>query len=57
VFAHLGVQRGSLPHAERAASRVLSLPMHPYLTPPLIAKVAGAVKAAVLTASGALTQT
>jgi UDP-2-acetamido-2-deoxy-ribo-hexuluronate aminotransferase len=27
-----GVERGSLPHAEAAAERVLSLPMHPYLS-------------------------
>jgi UDP-2-acetamido-2-deoxy-ribo-hexuluronate aminotransferase len=39
----LGV--GSFPHAERAASRVLSLPMHPYITPADILRVADAVKA------------
>jgi UDP-2-acetamido-2-deoxy-ribo-hexuluronate aminotransferase len=45
VFAGLGV--GSLPHAERAAARVLSLPMHPYLGPEDIARVAEAVSRAV----------
>ena len=57
VFAHLGVERGSLPHAERAAARVLSLPMHPYLTPPQITEIAAAVKAAVGAASAVLTRT
>jgi UDP-2-acetamido-2-deoxy-ribo-hexuluronate aminotransferase len=31
AFAFLDVSSGSLPHAESAAKRVLSLPMHPYL--------------------------
>jgi UDP-2-acetamido-2-deoxy-ribo-hexuluronate aminotransferase len=39
--------RGSFPVAERAAERVLSLPMHPYLTPAQIERVAEAVKVAV----------
>jgi UDP-2-acetamido-2-deoxy-ribo-hexuluronate aminotransferase len=34
---------GSFPHAERAACRALSLPMHPYLAPPDILRVADAV--------------
>ena len=45
VFARPGV--GSLPHAERAAARVMSLPMHPYLTAADIERVAGAVSRAV----------
>ena len=32
AFASCGTERGSLPEAERAAERVLSLPMHPYLS-------------------------
>ena len=32
VFAGLNLQEGSFPVAESAAKRVLSLPMHPYLT-------------------------
>jgi dTDP-4-amino-4,6-dideoxygalactose transaminase len=43
----MGWSKGSFPHAERAAERVLSLPMHPYLTPPQIEQVAEAVKVAV----------
>jgi UDP-2-acetamido-2-deoxy-ribo-hexuluronate aminotransferase len=43
----MGWARGSFPVAERAAERVLSLPMHPYLTPLQIETVAEAVKVAV----------
>jgi UDP-2-acetamido-2-deoxy-ribo-hexuluronate aminotransferase len=32
VFAHLGYQEGAFPASESAARRVISLPMHPYLT-------------------------
>jgi UDP-2-acetamido-2-deoxy-ribo-hexuluronate aminotransferase len=32
VFAHLGLREGSFPSSEAAARRVISLPMHPYLT-------------------------
>lgn len=32
VFAYLGYEKGSLPQAERAASEVISLPMHPWLS-------------------------
>ena len=40
-----GLGTGSFPHAEAAAERVLSLPMHPYLTPSDILRVTDAVKA------------
>jgi len=32
AFAHLGYQPGDFPVSERAAARIFSLPMHPYLT-------------------------
>lgn len=51
VYAELargiGWRRGSFPVAERAADRVLSLPMHPYLGPAQLLQVAQAVKASV----------
>ena len=34
AFAHLGHKAGDFPVSERAASRIFSLPMHPYLTEP-----------------------
>jgi UDP-2-acetamido-2-deoxy-ribo-hexuluronate aminotransferase len=43
VFADLsrsrGWTKGSFPNSERAAERVLSLPMHPYQTPSDAARV------------------
>jgi UDP-2-acetamido-2-deoxy-ribo-hexuluronate aminotransferase len=42
-----GFSSASFPHAERAARRVLSLPIHPYLAPGDIQRVADAVKAAM----------
>jgi len=47
VAQQMNWRRGSFPVAERAAERVLSLPMYPYLTPPEIERVAEAVKVAV----------
>ncbi len=51
VFSSLreqfGLATGSFPHAERAADRVLSLPMHPYLTSSDMERVTDAVKAAL----------
>ncbi len=48
VFANLGVgSRGSFPIAERAAERVMSLPMHPFLTDAELDTIVGAVVAAV----------
>ena len=31
AYKNLGFKKGDFPHAERAAERVVSLPMHPYL--------------------------
>lgn len=51
VFGELsqrfGWRQGSFPHSERAAERVLSLPMHPYLTAAQIEPIAQAMKTAV----------
>jgi UDP-2-acetamido-2-deoxy-ribo-hexuluronate aminotransferase len=47
VYASLGIERGRYPVSERAAERVLSLPMHPYLEPEQIGRVCEAVKGAI----------
>jgi UDP-2-acetamido-2-deoxy-ribo-hexuluronate aminotransferase len=47
AFAGLGLSEGSFPHAEAAARRVISLPMHPYLTREDQMRVVEAVKVAV----------
>ena len=46
VFAGLNLPEGSFPVAETAAKRVLSLPMHPYLTDVELIRIASAVKEA-----------
>ncbi|MCG6538398.1 MAG: DegT/DnrJ/EryC1/StrS family aminotransferase, partial [Syntrophales bacterium LBB04] len=33
AFAHLGYRKGDFPVSEDCASRIFSLPMHPYLKP------------------------
>ena len=48
AFTALGVGRGSFPHAEAAAQRVVSLPMHPYLRSDDQEKVARAVRRAAV---------
>jgi len=47
VFASLGLPAGAFPVAEAAAQRVLSLPMHPYLTDDDQQRVAQAVSCAM----------
>jgi dTDP-4-amino-4,6-dideoxygalactose transaminase len=46
AFASLGGRPGDLPVSERACREVLSLPMHPYLAPEDVKKVAQALLAA-----------
>jgi UDP-2-acetamido-2-deoxy-ribo-hexuluronate aminotransferase len=47
VFSNLGQGAGAFPVAEAAAARVISLPMHPYLTEDQQVKVVQALKEAV----------
>jgi len=47
VFEHLGLGEGRFPASETAARRVISLPMHPYLTEADQVKVMQAVRQAV----------
>jgi dTDP-4-amino-4,6-dideoxygalactose transaminase len=47
AYAHLGLGRGSFPVAERAADRILSLPMFPHLTEAQQERVAEALGSAV----------
>jgi UDP-2-acetamido-2-deoxy-ribo-hexuluronate aminotransferase len=47
VFAHLGQGEGRFPVSEAAARRVISLPMHPYLTEADQVKVVRAVREAI----------
>lgn len=47
AFAHLEKARGSFPVAEAASERVLSLPMHPYLSAAQQKAIATAVKGSV----------
>lgn len=47
IFTQMGLGAGSFPVSERAARRVISLPMHPYLTPPTVQLIAQALKTAV----------
>jgi len=46
AFDYLGHRAGEFPNAERAAKRVVSLPMHPYLTKSELTRVAGCVQEA-----------
>ncbi len=47
AFIHLGHRRGDFPVAEAAAQRVVSLPMHPYLTEGDLMGIAKAVTACI----------
>lgn len=51
AYAELGYTQGDFPHAERAASEVLSLPMYAELTDPAIDQVASAIRDACETLS------
>jgi UDP-2-acetamido-2-deoxy-ribo-hexuluronate aminotransferase len=53
VFAYLSQAPGSYPCSERASSRVLSLPMHPYLTEADQVKICEALAAEVKCNAGA----
>jgi len=47
VFEHLGCKTGDFPVSEKIASRVISLPMHPYLTEAQQQQVVNAVRESV----------
>lgn len=47
AFEYLGYRLGAFPHAEDAADRVLSLPLHPHITVEQQERVAGALSAAL----------
>ncbi len=47
AMAYLGYKMGDFPHAEYASSRVISLPMHPYLQEAEQIKIVTAVKSAL----------
>jgi UDP-2-acetamido-2-deoxy-ribo-hexuluronate aminotransferase len=44
VFAGLGLQEGSFPVSEAASKRVLSLPMHPYLTESALGHIVSTIR-------------
>ncbi len=48
ALAHLGYKTGDFPRAEYASKRVVSLPMHPYLTEQELQQICEAVKTALL---------
>jgi dTDP-4-amino-4,6-dideoxygalactose transaminase len=47
AFAHLGYRAGAFPHAERAATEILSLPLYPQITAEQQETVVGALAAAL----------
>ncbi len=44
LFSDLGYSAGDLPNAERAASRIMALPIHPALSPDDVREVAAAIR-------------
>ncbi len=47
VFQKLGYKKGDFPVSEDVAGRILSLPMHPYLSQEIQENVAGVIRRAV----------
>jgi len=47
VFAGLGLPKGSFPVSEAAGERVMSLPMHPYLSEDMLSYITGAFREVV----------
>lgn len=47
VFAELGLHKGSFPVSEVAGDRVMSLPMHPYLTEEVLCHIADTLRGVV----------
>jgi len=47
AFSELGYKEGDMPVSESVAKRIMSLPMHPYLTDEQIDKITSVIKAAV----------
>jgi dTDP-4-amino-4,6-dideoxygalactose transaminase len=45
AFSGNGLRRGDLPHAERAAREIVSLPLYPFLAADDAARVAAAIRA------------
>ena len=56
AFKNLGYEKGSFPIAEQAARKVISLPIHPYLSEQEQDKVVGALKKALQKSASEYTQ-
>jgi UDP-2-acetamido-2-deoxy-ribo-hexuluronate aminotransferase len=54
AFTHLGHREGDFPVAEAAANRVVSLPMHPYLSQADLLRITKAVKECVIQTTPAI---
>ncbi|MFQ5409764.1 MAG: DegT/DnrJ/EryC1/StrS family aminotransferase [Anaerolineales bacterium] len=44
AYARLGYRRGQFPHAERAATEIVSLPIYPEMTPEQVTRVCDAIR-------------